>query len=68
MTEALDNLSSFGGRKTTITVAHRLKTIQTSDIIFVMDKGRLVEHGTHETLMALEGHYALLYARQNHRQ
>jgi ABC-type multidrug transport system fused ATPase/permease subunit len=46
--EAIDNVSR--GR-TTIIIAHRLSTVQDSDIIFVMDKGRVVGQGTHEELM-----------------
>lgn len=47
--------------KTVITVAHRLSTIQDSDRIYVIDQGRCVEGGDHETLMNLNGVYALMY-------
>jgi len=46
--DALDNLVK--GR-TTIMVAHRLSTVRDADRIFVLEKGRLIEHGTHEQLM-----------------
>jgi len=59
--EALDTASA--GR-TTIAIAHRLSTIVSADVIFVVDSGRIVEHGTHDELTALGGVYARLYAQQ----
>ena len=58
---ALDRLMS--GR-TTIVIAHRLSTIIHADVICVVDGGRIVEQGTHEELLALNGHYAKLHAIQ----
>ena len=60
--EALDRLSS--GR-TTLVVAHRLSTIQKADLIIVLDKGRIVETGTHQTLLDKNGLYAHLCALQS---
>jgi ATP-binding cassette subfamily B protein len=57
--QAFDTLSE--GR-TTITIAHRLSTIQDADQIAVVDHGRIVERGTHDTLLATAGHYASLAA------
>lgn len=51
-------------RLTTFTIAHRLSTIKDADEIWVMDHGELVERGTHETLMAQQGHYAKLVRLQ----
>jgi ATP-binding cassette subfamily B protein len=56
---ALDELSA--GR-TTITVAHRLSTVRSADRIAVLDRGRVVELGSHEELVALGGRYAELVA------
>ena len=48
---------------TCITVAHRLSTIRNSDLILVMDKGRIVQCGTHELLMNQDGLYRKLLAQ-----
>ncbi|CAG9987982.1 unnamed protein product [Clonostachys byssicola] len=51
--------------RTTVTVAHRLSTIQHADVIYVFDKGCVVESGTHSELMALNGAYAELVRMQS---
>ena len=51
--------------KTVIAIAHRLSTIAAMDRLVVMDKGRIVEEGRHEELLALGGLYASLWARQS---
>lgn len=50
--------------RTTLVIAHRLSTIEKADLILVMDQGRIVERGTHRELLALNGYYARLHAKQ----
>ncbi|MBK9924414.1 MAG: ABC transporter ATP-binding protein [Anaerolineales bacterium] len=59
--EALDRLMQ---NRTTVIVAHRLSTIKVAHRIAVLDKGRIVELGTHDELMELNGLYAKLYSMQ----
>ena len=47
--------------RTTLIIAHRLSTIQNSDVIMVLDHGRIIERGSHEKLMEEKGRYYLLY-------
>jgi len=61
-------LSPLMRERTTIAIAHRLSTILATDIIFVIDHGRLVERGTHDELLAVGGLYARLYEQQFSRQ
>jgi ATP-binding cassette, subfamily B, bacterial HlyB/CyaB len=55
--------SAFEGR-TVFFITHRLSTIRSADVIVMMDKGLVVEQGTHNDLMALKGRYYCLYQQQ----
>ncbi len=50
--------------RTSIVVAHRLSTIREADVILVMNEGKIIERGTHEDLLKLDGFYARLYQSQ----
>lgn len=50
--------------RTTLVIAHRLSTLADMDRILVFKEGKIVEEGTHASLLALKGHYALLWSRQ----
>ena len=47
--------------RTSFVVAHRLSTIRHAEVVLVLDQGRVIERGTHATLLARGGHYAALY-------
>lgn len=56
-----DAINQLQGNRTLILIAHRLSTVQTADRIVVLHKGRIVETGTHDSLLKTGGHYARLY-------
>jgi ATP-binding cassette subfamily B protein len=59
-----DALEHLYANRTSIVIAHRLSTILSADLILVMDKGEIIERGTHAELLALSGLYARLYETQ----
>jgi ABC-type multidrug transport system fused ATPase/permease subunit len=59
-----DALAHMLGARTTIIIAHRLSTVRRASRLVVVDRGMIVEEGTHAELLALGGLYARLYARQ----
>jgi ATP-binding cassette subfamily B protein len=59
-----DALARMYANRTSIVIAHRLSTILSADLILVMDKGQIIERGTHQELLALDGLYAHLYETQ----
>jgi ATP-binding cassette subfamily B multidrug efflux pump len=59
------SLGTLMAGKTVIAIAHRLSTIAQMDRLIVLDRGRIVEHGTHDQLLRLGGHYAALWRRQS---
>jgi ABC-type multidrug transport system fused ATPase/permease subunit len=61
---AFDALLHDGQGRTAVVIAHRLSTIRAADVILVVEDGRIVERGNHDTLLALGGRYAELYRTQ----
>ena len=59
-----DALDSLTKSKTTLVIAHRLTTIEKADLILVMEHGKIVEHGDHNSLIANSGIYASLHSMQ----
>ena len=60
--EALENLMK---NRTTIVIAHRLSTIKNADLICVLQEGKIIERGNHETLIQQNGVFKRLYDLQN---
>ncbi len=63
-TEIMHNLAAFYYGKTVVIAAHRLSTVKNADQILVMRQGKIVEHGTHQTLLAQKGYYYGLVKNQ----
>ncbi|HSO12782.1 MAG TPA: ABC transporter ATP-binding protein [Anaerolineales bacterium] len=63
-----DALKRVMAGRTSIVIAHRLSTILAADLILVMDRGKIVERGTHEELLAMGGLYSQLYETQFNRE
>jgi ATP-binding cassette subfamily B protein len=62
--EILKNLGKVMNGKTSILIAHRISTIKNADKILVLDNGSVVEQGTHDQLLKLDGAYAEMYQNQ----
>jgi ATP-binding cassette subfamily B protein len=62
MADAINQtIASLAGKHTVIMITHQLKAAIQADYIFVLDQGRLVEQGTHEQLLTIDGHYRYLW-------
>ena len=64
--ELCNRLQSWSKGKTVFFITHRLSTIRNSDLIVLMDKGRIAEKGSHSELMSLNGLYSSLYNQQGY--
>lgn len=62
--QVMDGLTNLSSGKTTLIVAHRLHTVINADKIVVMNRGQIVEEGTHQELMDLDGMYRSLFMKQ----
>ncbi|MCX5497684.1 ABC transporter ATP-binding protein [Kaistia dalseonensis] len=60
-----EQFETLMANKTVIAIAHRLSTIARMDRLIILDRGRIIESGSHEELLALNGHYASLWRRQS---
>lgn len=62
-TEAIvqEGMDALMKGRTVFVIAHRLSTVRNSDVIMVLDKGRIIERGSHDDLIAKEGRYYQLY-------
>lgn len=64
--ELMEAMQEITHEKTVIMIAHRLKTVRHADQILVVDKGQIVQRGTHEELMAQEGIYRHFISNREH--
>jgi ATP-binding cassette subfamily B protein len=62
--EIFEHFRSLARERITILISHRFSTVRMADQIAVLDRGRIIEQGSHEALMALGGHYAQLFSLQ----
>ena len=64
--EIIENLDNISKGKTTLIIAHRLSTVSNADNIIVLDKGKIIEEGSHSTLLSTKGLYASMWNKQKH--
>ncbi len=62
--EIMEKLNAFFTNKTVVVIAHRLSTVMNADQIVVLEKGRIIETGTHDELVSLKGSYFKLVKNQ----
>jgi ATP-binding cassette subfamily B protein len=64
--EILENLEHISKDRTTLIVSHRISSVKNADAILVIDKGQIIQQGTHNELISKEGYYKALYKKQLH--
>ena len=62
--EIFDHFRSLTKEKIAVLISHRFSTVRRADLIVVMERGRIVERGSHDELVALQGRYAKLFEFQ----
>ena len=62
--EILENLELITKDRTTLIVSHRISSVKNADTIMVIDKGQIIQQGTHNELISKEGYYKALYKKQ----
>jgi ATP-binding cassette subfamily B protein len=62
--EVFEHFRNLARSRITILISHRFSTVRMADQIVVLDRGRIIERGTHQSLTAAGGHYAQLFALQ----
>lgn len=62
--EILNNLHAISSQKTTVIVSHRISSAKNADKIIVLDDGEILQQGTHNQLIGLDGYYKELYLKQ----
>jgi len=62
--ELFENFREKIDGRAALIISHRLSTVRMADYTYVLDQGRIIEHGTHDTLVKAQGHYADLFERQ----
>lgn len=62
--ELFENFREKIGGRAALVISHRLSTVRMADYTYVLDNGKIIEHGTHDDLVAAQGHYADLFERQ----
>ena len=61
----IENLKKESKEKTSILISHRITTLKDANHIIVLDKGKIIEQGTHKSLLKIKGHYYEIYKNQN---
>ena len=62
--QILNNLAKISKNRTTLIVSHRISSVKNADHIVVLEKGQIIQQGTHNQLIAEDGYYKALYKKQ----